>query len=217
MAKSGVQWFRGPRRWVPLLATLVFVLLTFALQNRSQPLWVLGAVVATLSYVVKVLPDAWREKQNKSDERRQLTRAVTTSSTEGGARVRLVREMDDHFLRRRPARWEIPYQRRDAEQEAMKVLDRRLPLLLVGPSMAGKSTLAEHLIRDRFPQRALWIPLPAQLPKLLEAGDMTGSVVALDDLERFLNVAELRTDWVQLLTGRDNVIVATMRASCSCS
>jgi hypothetical protein len=52
----------------------------------------------------------------------------------------------------------IPYIRRDLEEEAREHLNARRPLLLVGPSMVGKTRLAVELIRDLFARRRLFAP-----------------------------------------------------------
>ena len=59
----------------------------------------------------------------------------------------------------------------------------------MGHSMAGKTRLAAHVVRQRFPQAPLLIPESGKALRDLvidEGLDIAGVVVWLDDLERFL-------------------------------
>ena len=122
----------------------------------------------------------------------------------------MVRDTPPEYFQPRRARFTVPYQHRDAEQEAGAVLAGGEPLLLVGGAMAGKSRLGEYLIRELYPDRPLWTPHPRQLPSFLAAGVPERAVMWLDELHEFLNVDGLRTDWVTVLTRRGAVVVATM-------
>jgi len=174
------------------------------------PLFI-GAAGVTLTYLVTALPAAMREWQDRDVSRRELVRQVTTTATGSGDGVLLVGQAPPAYFRPRRARLTIRYQHRDAEQEAIGVLAGGEPLLLVGNAMAGKSRLGEYLIRELYPDRPLWTPQPNQFPSLLAAGVPDQAVMWLDELHEFLNVDGLRTDWVNVLTSRGAVVVATMR------
>ena len=207
-----MKWVKGPRRWVPLAVGLVLAVLAAVVQDWSGPLAV-AAGVAAVTYLRDTLPAWWRERQDRHTVRGEVTRRTTPTATGNSGQVMLVREAPEGYFRRRPSRLPIPYQHRDAETEARAALTGGQPLLLVGPSMAGKSRLGEYLIRQDYPDLPLWIPQPQQLPALLEAGTLGKAVVWLDELDQFLNVDSLRTDWVQLLTSNGGIVVATMRGN----
>jgi len=52
----------------------------------------------------------------------------------------------------------LPYIRRDVENEIRTYLASGQPVLLVGPSMVGKTRIAATLIKEMLPTRDLLIP-----------------------------------------------------------
>lgn len=177
MSRSGVVWVQGPRRWVPLVLGLLLAISAFIAGSWSKPLGA-GAVAAALVYLGTAVPAVWRERQDRAAAQAEVARRVTPTATDSGRGVRTVREVPSSWMRRRAARLDIPYQRRDAEEEARMVLRGGAPLLLVGPSMAGKSRLGEELLRSDYPDLPLWIPEPSELPNLLGGHRGLGGGVA---------------------------------------
>jgi tetratricopeptide (TPR) repeat protein len=216
MSSSGVEWFKGPRRWIPLLAGLALVIAGVWLANRSTPLGLTAGLigVAVLGFLAKEGIDYWKGRQDETQARQALIRSTTATAVGGGAKVALVRDVKPGWLRQRRARIQVEYQRRDAEEDVRRALANGEPVLLVGHSMAGKSTLIEHVVTITYPDHHLWTPQPDALPKLLQDGTVVrNSVLCLDDLERYLTVPGLRSDWVTLLHQGGAVVIAAIRGS----
>lgn len=205
---------RGPRQWVPLglgglLAAAAAVIGWTQGEEKAGPLWVVAAAAFAL-FLVQAAPAWVKERQATDAAHRREVRAGAR-----GGQLRLVRDTEPGFMSpRRPLIENFPYQTRDVEPEAERILRRGEPLLLLGPAMAGKSQLAEHLITSLYPDKYLWAPAdPARLPDLLQSGDFTDAVVALNDLEKYLKVAQLPPDWDLRIQHRGAALVATMRSS----
>lgn len=94
-------------------------------------------------------------------------------------------------------------------------------IMVLGPSRAGKSRTTLEVLTDVFPQRKLVAPRPGDcLRELLDLDppfELAGSVVWLDDFDRFLpegSGAGVSKDTVlRLAEHPDTVVVATMRSS----
>ena len=113
------------------------------------------------------------------------------------------------------AQVDLPYLRRDAEQNLEAVLAAGKPALVFGHSMAGKTRITAEVIQRRYPDRPLWVPrAPDGMATLIVGGGMVdGAVVWLNDLDRYLAAPEhLQADWLDRLLARGNVVVATIRA-----
>lgn len=111
---------------------------------------------------------------------------------------------------------EVPYIQRDAQTEVTVALAAGHPVLILGPSMAGKTRMAAHLVQELYPSRPVVIPdVPNGISTLMNAGEVPrDSVIWLDDAERYLaDPKDLKAKWVDELRQAGNVIVATMRES----
>ncbi|WP_299039828.1 tetratricopeptide repeat protein [uncultured Pseudokineococcus sp.] len=81
--------------------------------------------------------------------------------------------------------------------------------------MAGKTRMAAEVLREHFGDRPILLPSPPDgLSQLAAHGAQPeGTIVWLDDLDRFLASDGIKVEWLDRLRQRDNLIVATMRAS----
>jgi TolA-binding protein len=211
MTKPGIRGFGQRRQWWLLGVAAVLAAAAFGVKGQA-PLLSTGAAVALIGFLTaEVLPflrkSAEQEDQVDKTVRKTVARRPVAGSMPKVASV-TARQLGVH----QPT-IEVPYQRRDIEDEAAGVLATREPLLVLGESMAGKSCMCAHIIRTNYAGWRLTQPLPEGLPELLEGTQVTRMVVWLDDLERYLNVKALRPDWVDLLVAGGNIVVATMRAT----
>lgn len=110
----------------------------------------------------------------------------------------------------------LPYLERSVEIDVLKALEQGHPVLIVGPSMAGKTRMAAKLMQDLYPNRQVIIPdVPDGMAVLMAMGEVPHeAIVWLDDLERYLaDLKNMKTRWIDDLRDAGNVIIATMRAS----
>lgn len=114
-----------------------------------------------------------------------------------------------------------PYVRRDVDTELRDALREHPFVVLVGPSKAGKSRTAFEAIRRVFPNGRLIVPDAAE-PRVLERLDELtpsplkeeGTVVWLDDLDRFLGSTGLDADRLKEWAAQPSPVrtVATIRS-----
>lgn len=108
----------------------------------------------------------------------------------------------------------IPYLNRPAEKQVLEALESGTPVLILGPSMAGKSRMGAEVLRSKFPERDLIVPVvPDGLATLLSKDHMPkNAVIWLNDLERYISdPRHLRSRWLSELSNMGNVVLATMR------
>jgi TPR repeat protein len=127
----------------------------------------------------------------------------------GAARVRA----GSLRVRLHPAAAEVPYVRRDAEEALSAALSAGRAVLLVGPSMAGKTRLAAEVVEWVCAGRPLVIPAgKAELRGLGTADPQPrGCVIWLDDLDRLI-AADGITDRDLRRLAAANTVVGTLRA-----
>ena len=103
---------------------------------------------------------------------------------------------------------------RDTLPVVRDLLVRREPVLLEGVSMAGKTRLAIETLRDGgWDEGPLWFPMDDNaIADLIESGQdpVAGSVVFLDDADRFLSNASLTLTVLDKWVGDGCVVIATM-------
>jgi hypothetical protein len=82
---------------------------------------------------------------------------------------------------------DLAYMRRDVEDEIRALVPGR-PVLLVGPSMVGKTRIAANLIKEMLPAHDLLIPdSKGALSSLAApAAALRGCVIFLDDVDRLI-------------------------------
>ena len=85
------------------------------------------------------------------------------------------------------------YVRRDAHEQLHTLLKDRTPVLVEGPSMAGKTRLVVQVLREEWPgARVLFPKSDDDMEKLLEKWHrpIRNTIIFLDELERFLGKEE---------------------------
>ena len=105
---------------------------------------------------------------------------------------------------------------RDIQDQLVEHLRNRIPVLIEGTSMAGKTRLAIETIRSQWPDTYCWFPLgPGDIEELLNSNQQPplGSIIILDDLDRFLSNQSLTLGQLNRWVNNSCIIVATMMHS----
>ena len=204
---------RGRERtgW-PLPAAVLFAVLCGVAQVGMWPVWARAALVGLAAAALLPQVRDW-VKQRDARAGALAGRAVTVPGHSD--RLPLVREAESAQLRVHSTVVAVPYIERDVQQQVGEALGPGGAVLLVGHSMAGKTRLAAHVVRQRFPDAALLIPESGKALRDLVIDldlDVAGVVVWLDDLERFLAPYGLTTILLDRLTSGNAILVATIRS-----
>ncbi len=202
---------RPQGQW-PGVAVLVVLLaaaggLALVQKQPGAAWWVIGGAAASAVVVSGAGPiwQRWREQ-------RLTGTGVIRRSVRASART--VAELSLGELGVHTAVIDVPYlPRAPKEREAGEHLRARRPVVIVGPSMVGKTRLAVAAAGTVLPDAPVLIPdTPTALSDLDQAGIVVrDQVIWLDDLERFLSGGGLTAGLVQRLAGA-NWLVATLRA-----
>lgn len=128
--------------------------------------------------------------------------------------ILLVKDSQELGARIHRAVFRLPYIHRDVEDEARAYLDSGQPVLLVGPSMVGKTQMAVNIIRDAFPDRGIIIPDDSDSLAFLEIVDanLQKTVIFLDDINRLIGARGITGRIIRRLARHDNIIIGTIRA-----
>ncbi|WP_367321351.1 tetratricopeptide repeat protein [Streptomyces sp. HUAS ZL42] len=208
-----------------LLVTVAVGLSAASWLARVLPGVVGGALIAVAATVGAALSQ--RGQQLIDDSRRQVLEIRDKLLRDRRGRIPGVRDIDD--LTRigvHPAAPEEnartidpklpPFVRRDRSTEIEEALRTHPFVLVVGESTAGKTRAAFEAAREVLPRAALIVPDPAD-PTALRAAAAAlpgghGSVVWLDDIERYLGAGGLTPRLLDRLTRPGAVVLATIRA-----
>jgi energy-coupling factor transporter ATP-binding protein EcfA2 len=173
------------------------------------------ATLAGLAAAVTVLVPELRALGARADRRDQLLARLEVPGR--GQALPRVRDASVDQWRVHAARTLVPYIPRDAETAVDAALSARRPILLVGHSMAGKTRLAAERLNHLMPDAQLLAPRPGPALRDLVVDarlDMTGVVVWLDDLERFLRGdSALDVGLLEQMVRAGAAVVATIRLS----
>ena len=104
------------------------------------------------------------------------------------------------------------YVRRDAHEQLHALVKDRIPVLVEGPSMAGKTRLVVEVLREGWPETHILFPKHAEgLEKLLGLRKelFRGAIIFLDDLDRFLNKQEFTLGVLNKWINDSCAVVAT--------
>ena len=104
------------------------------------------------------------------------------------------------------------YVRRDAHEKLHDFLKDRTPVLVEGPSMAGKTRLVVEVLREAWPDaRALFPKSEDDVEKLLKnwRRPVRGAIIFLDELERFLGKEEFTLGVLNTWIDDSCTVVAT--------
>lgn len=211
------RWQRVPfsrereRAWWLLVVACAAAGLWAVAQVLAWPIPARAALAAVAAAVALIVPEL-RARRAAIQRKEQLVARLEVHGRTGW--LPEVSEVSDRQLRVHSSRVDLPYIERDKQQEVDSALIARRPLLIVGHSMAGKTRLAASRVRKLYCDAALLAPLSgAALRELVEAGvDLAGTVVWLDDFDRFLT-GDMWLDpgLLDTLVTRGAVVVATIR------
>ena len=104
------------------------------------------------------------------------------------------------------------YVRRDAHEQLHDFLKDRTPVLVEGPSMAGKTRLVVQVLREEWPDaRVLFPKSEDDVEKLLKnwRRPVRGAIIFLDELERFLGKEEFTLGVLNTWIDDSCTVVAT--------
>ena len=104
------------------------------------------------------------------------------------------------------------YVRRDAHEQLHTLLKDRTPVLVEGPSMAGKTRLVVEVLREEWPDaRVLFPKSEDDVEKLLKnwRRPIRDTIIFLDELERFLGKQEFTLGVLNTWTDDSCTVVAT--------
>ncbi len=104
------------------------------------------------------------------------------------------------------------YVRRDAHEKLHDFLKDRTPVLVEGPSMAGKTRLVVQVLREEWPDaRVLFPKSEDDVEKLLKnwRRPVRGAIIFLDELERFLGKEEFTLGVLNTWIDDSCTVVAT--------
>jgi hypothetical protein len=107
---------------------------------------------------------------------------------------------------------DLPYIRRDVEDKVRTYLASGQPVLLVGPSMVGKTRIAVTLVKEMLPTCDLLIPDSKDaLVSLGARATLRDSVIFLDDVDRLIGAGGITQSAFRHLA-EGNIIIGTIRA-----
>ena len=174
-----------------------------------------GAVSGTVSGLGAATPQL-RDWISARFHRQQIT--DTAGVLKNGIGNKYVSHKDLYSLRvHRSNRNDITdFVHRDIQDQLVEHLRNRIPVLIEGTSMAGKTRLAIETIRSQWPSTYCWFPLgPGDIEELLNSNQQPPpeSVIILDDLDRFLSNQSLTLGQLNRWVNNSCIIVATMMHS----
>ena len=102
---------------------------------------------------------------------------------------------------------------RDIQEELIQNIKSHTPTLIVGPPMSGKTRLVVETVRKTHPSTPVWFPQGNDdIQRLIDAaqGPRRGSVIILDDVDRFLSNQTLSLGQFDEWIRRSCIIIATI-------
>jgi hypothetical protein len=205
---------RGRKLWFGLAASAAAVAAGAAAIGKWPHAWpwlitITAVVAAGVSPAVSALVAAQQRRANAEKATRQELQGTT------GLALPRVESTADLGARVHRAVLPIPYISRDVEDEARRHLESGRPVLLVGPSMVGKSRMAVTFISDMFANRGIVIPDSKGALAALDAADVAvrESVIFLDDIDRLIGVGGITDGSLRRLVIAGNAIVGTIRSA----
>jgi eukaryotic-like serine/threonine-protein kinase len=211
------KWARRLALWAALALAGVGAGVAAALATAGA--WWIRGVAGAVGGLTGLGAANWidRASQRRDTERqrRQVARqALQGTPARAGDVLPLVRDTRELDARVHHAVLALPYIRRDVEEEVRSYLACGQPVLLVGPSMVGKTRIAATVIRDMFADHPIVIPDSEKTLAELDAADISlrGSVIFLDDINRLIGVGGITDGTIRRLSA-ENILVGTIRAT----
>ncbi|MBB5787796.1 hypothetical protein [Jiangella mangrovi] len=213
--ESGVRWSTPHQQSARLLIVTTVVASSALLAQHwvGVPWWLLVVLCAVAGVGT---PVAWwlRQQAARWDQQEHALEATVRSALDADA-LPLARDAALEAFGVHRSHLPIPYLVRDAHAEVLDAVDAGRPVLVLGHPRAGKSRLGAEVVRRHCADLPLVVPAPpAGLAQLFGAGaSPVGTVIWLDDLDRYLRPEHFRVEWLDRALRRRNVVVATMRAA----
>src|SRR5262245_17106250 len=184
-----------------------------ATHPRAWP-WVSAVTVVIAAGAPAVFSGLAAARQRRADTAKAARQALQGTTGRAGDILPLGAEADLE-VRVHRAVLALPYIHRDAEEKVARLLSAGQPVLLVGPSMVGKTKLAATVIREIFASRRVVIPDTKEALAAMDAADVTlrGTVIFLDDLNRLIGAGGITDGALQRLAAAKNLIIGTIRAT----
>ena len=210
---------RGARlrsRWPITLAVVGVIVTAGAAAASISPhdgWWlvvVVGAAAAVTPPTLKALSQALRRRQDIAQAKQTVLQGTT--GTDGGEFP--AARTDDLEARVHQSVLPIPYIHRDQEDTIRAHLRSGRPVLLIGPSMVGKTKMAARVIAEEFGSRPVAIPDNKTALAKLDAKDITlrDSVIWIDDIDRLIGADGITDGALRRLADAGNIIIGTIRA-----
>ena len=173
----------------------------------GMPWSILGSIVGGLlpQAAISALQD-WASK--KSQDRRLAESSGIYDSLVG----KKLNELRVHNSDRDDSEF-LP---RDAQKKLIQNIEDRTPTLIVGPSMSGKTRLVVETVRKNYPFTPVWFPKgDDDIQRLVDAaqGPRRGSIIILDDVDRFLSNQTLSLGQLNMWIRESCIVIATMMRS----
>ena len=105
---------------------------------------------------------------------------------------------------------------RDAQKKLIQNIEDRIPTLIVGPSMSGKTRLVVETVRKNYPSTPVWFPKgDDDIQRLVDAAQSPRreSIIILDDVDRFLSNQTLSLGQLNMWIRESCIVIATMMRS----
>ena len=172
-----------------------------------MPWSILGSIVGGLlpQAAISALQD-WASK--KSQDRRLAESSGIYDSLVGKKLNELRVHNSDHD--------DSEFLPRDAQKKLIQNIKDRTPTLIVGPSMSGKTRLVVETVRKNYPSTPVWFPKgDDDIQRLVDAaqGPRRGSIIILDDVDRFLSNQTLSLGQLNAWIREPCIVIATMMRS----
>ena len=105
---------------------------------------------------------------------------------------------------------------RDVQEELIQNIESRTPVLIVGPSMSGKTRLVVETVRKNYPSTPVCFPEgDNDIQHLIGAAQAPSreSIIILDDIDRFLSNQTLSLGQLNAWIREPCIVIATMMRS----
>lgn len=203
---------RGRERswWLLAVAIGAAVLVAVIAKIEGAPAWIQLTCLAVGTGLGLLMVEL-RARRAQDD---QTAKVVRENVADGSERLRRLRDVGVEDAGVHRATEDVAYVRREVEPEVERLLRAERWLLIVGPSMSGKTRLALQVTKRFYADHRLLVPKNGKALHALLAAGVTGSglVVWLDDLDRYLGSDGLTTDVLDRFHEQGNVVVATAAA-----
>ncbi|MFW0768614.1 hypothetical protein ACLRGH_01130 [Arthrobacter koreensis] len=211
------NWEAGKRRelsWLFPTTGAVLAAFTIFLASVGWASWIVVPLSIAAAVVIAVIPHFQQRARAKDDQAQTRHRSMLTQGKERSAP--LVSSITLTGWRVHESRIPSEYLRRSVENEFITVLQDSKAILVIGPSMVGKTRMASQIVTENYPNKHVLIPdSPDGMATIMNTGNLpVEHIIWLDDMERYLqDPAHLKSRWINELQEKRNILIATMRAT----